>query len=136
MKAMATLSYFFYFFYFCSNLISAYLKFRFKRHPHPVVDLPLSQLFYLILILIQSVSCSKDWTHSMHVCLCVCACVSQESREQELERQLLAARWSTLQGAVEEGERIIRDSLAQIDDPAHISCTSSAGQTTARWFPK
>lgn len=52
----------------------------------------------------------------------------QESREQALESQLVAARWSSLQGAVEEAEKIIQDSLAQIDDPAHISCTSSAGQ--------
>lgn len=52
----------------------------------------------------------------------------QESREQTLESELIAARWSSLQGAVEEAERIIQDSLAQIDDPAHISCTSSAGQ--------
>uniref|UniRef100_A0A8C4E1R8 Huntingtin-interacting protein 1-related protein n=1 Tax=Dicentrarchus labrax TaxID=13489 RepID=A0A8C4E1R8_DICLA len=50
----------------------------------------------------------------------------QESREQALESQLVAARWSSLQGAVEEAEKIIQDSLAQIDDPAHISCTSSA----------
>uniref|UniRef100_A0A665T512 Huntingtin-interacting protein 1-related protein n=1 Tax=Echeneis naucrates TaxID=173247 RepID=A0A665T512_ECHNA len=54
----------------------------------------------------------------------------KESREQALESQLVAARWSSLQGAVEEAERIIQDSLAQIDDPAHISCTSSAGQKT------
>ena len=53
----------------------------------------------------------------------------QESREQALESQLVAARWTSLQGAVEEAERIIQDSLAQIDNPAHISCTSSAGQT-------
>uniref|UniRef100_A0A3Q3EMI9 Huntingtin-interacting protein 1-related protein n=1 Tax=Kryptolebias marmoratus TaxID=37003 RepID=A0A3Q3EMI9_KRYMA len=52
-----------------------------------------------------------------------------ESREQALESQLEAARWSGLQGAVEEAERIVHDSLAQIDDPAHISCTSSAGRT-------
>lgn len=52
----------------------------------------------------------------------------QESREQALESQLAAARWSSLQGAVQEAEKIVRDSLAQIDDPAHISCTSSAGQ--------
>uniref|UniRef100_A0A672HV39 Huntingtin-interacting protein 1-related protein n=1 Tax=Salarias fasciatus TaxID=181472 RepID=A0A672HV39_SALFA len=47
-------------------------------------------------------------------------------REQALESQLVAARWSSLQGAVEEAEKIIQDSLAQIDDPAHISCTSSS----------
>uniref|UniRef100_A0A8C8CT19 Huntingtin-interacting protein 1-related protein n=1 Tax=Oncorhynchus tshawytscha TaxID=74940 RepID=A0A8C8CT19_ONCTS len=53
---------------------------------------------------------------------CLCACVSA------LESQLVAARWSALQGTVEEAERIVQDSLAQLDDPAHISCTSSAGQ--------
>nr|XP_043887661.1 huntingtin-interacting protein 1 isoform X1 [Solea senegalensis] len=56
----------------------------------------------------------------------------KESREQTLESQLVAARWSSLQGAVEEAEKIIRDSLAQIDDPAHISCTSSADYLASR----
>uniref|UniRef100_A0A673ZWN8 Huntingtin-interacting protein 1-related protein n=1 Tax=Salmo trutta TaxID=8032 RepID=A0A673ZWN8_SALTR len=51
-------------------------------------------------------------------CVCLCA-------PQALESQLVAARWSALQGAVEEAERIVQDSLAQLDDPAHISCTSS-----------
>ncbi|MEQ2166071.1 hypothetical protein GOODEAATRI_023920 [Goodea atripinnis] len=56
----------------------------------------------------------------------------KESREQVLESQLLAARWSSLQGAVEEAEKIIQESLAQIDDPAHISCTSSADYLASR----
>ncbi|XP_036817133.1 huntingtin-interacting protein 1 isoform X2 [Oncorhynchus mykiss] len=56
----------------------------------------------------------------------------KESREQALESQLVAARWSTLQGAVEEAERIVQDSLAQLDDPAHISCTSSADYLASR----
>ncbi|XP_017279474.1 huntingtin-interacting protein 1 isoform X1 [Kryptolebias marmoratus] len=56
----------------------------------------------------------------------------KESREQALESQLEAARWSGLQGAVEEAERIVHDSLAQIDDPAHISCTSSADYLASR----
>ncbi|XP_067363365.1 huntingtin-interacting protein 1 isoform X2 [Channa argus] len=56
----------------------------------------------------------------------------KESREQALESQLVAARWSSLQGAVEEAEKIILDSLAQIDDPAHISCTSSADYLASR----
>ncbi|XP_039986279.1 huntingtin-interacting protein 1 isoform X1 [Xiphias gladius] len=56
----------------------------------------------------------------------------KESREQVLESQLVAARWSSLQGAVEEAERIIQDSLVQIDDPAHISCTSSADYLASR----
>uniref|UniRef100_A0A8C5GQU4 Huntingtin-interacting protein 1-related protein n=1 Tax=Gouania willdenowi TaxID=441366 RepID=A0A8C5GQU4_GOUWI len=53
-------------------------------------------------------------------------------REQALESQLVAARWSSLQAAVEESERIIQDSLAQIDDPAHLSCTSSADYLASR----
>ncbi|XP_041851507.1 huntingtin-interacting protein 1 isoform X2 [Melanotaenia boesemani] len=56
----------------------------------------------------------------------------KESREQALESQLEAARWSSLQGALEEAEKIIQDSLAQIDDPAHISCTSSAEYLASR----
>ncbi|XP_063763074.1 huntingtin-interacting protein 1 isoform X2 [Eleginops maclovinus] len=56
----------------------------------------------------------------------------KESREQALESQLVAARWSSLQGAVEEAEKIIQDSLAQINDPAHISCTSSADYLASR----
>nr|XP_040045634.1 huntingtin-interacting protein 1 isoform X3 [Gasterosteus aculeatus aculeatus]XP_040045644.1 huntingtin-interacting protein 1 isoform X3 [Gasterosteus aculeatus aculeatus] len=56
----------------------------------------------------------------------------KESREQALESQLVSARWSSLQGAVEEAEKIIQDSLAQIDDPAHISCTSSADYLASR----
>lgn len=56
----------------------------------------------------------------------------KESREQALESQLVAARWASLQGAVEEAEKIIQDSLAQIDDPAHISCTSSADYLASR----
>ncbi|XP_068601371.1 huntingtin-interacting protein 1 [Brachionichthys hirsutus] len=54
------------------------------------------------------------------------------SREQALQSQLVAARWSSLQGAVEEAEEIIQDSLVQIDDPAHISCTSSADYLASR----
>lgn len=56
----------------------------------------------------------------------------KESREQALESQLVAARWSSLQGAVEEAERTVQDSLAQIEDPAHISCTSSADYLASR----
>uniref|UniRef100_A0A3B5A963 Huntingtin-interacting protein 1-related protein n=1 Tax=Stegastes partitus TaxID=144197 RepID=A0A3B5A963_9TELE len=58
----------------------------------------------------------------------------KESREQALESQLVAARWSSLQGAVEEAEKIIQDSLAQIDDPAHISCTSSLRNLHKEFF--
>ncbi|XP_048839815.1 huntingtin-interacting protein 1 isoform X2 [Brienomyrus brachyistius] len=56
----------------------------------------------------------------------------KESREQALESQLVAARWAALQGALEEATRIVQDSLAGLDDPAHISCTSSADYLMSR----
>ncbi|KAM4565876.1 huntingtin-interacting protein 1 isoform 1-T1 [Odontesthes bonariensis] len=56
----------------------------------------------------------------------------KESREQALESQLVGARWASLQGAVDEAEKIVQDSLVQIDDPAHISCTSSADYLASR----
>ncbi|KAJ8414507.1 hypothetical protein AAFF_G00037090 [Aldrovandia affinis] len=56
----------------------------------------------------------------------------KESREQALESQLVATRWVALQGALEEAERIVQDSLSQLDDPAHVSCTSSADYLVCR----
>ncbi|XP_075871077.1 huntingtin-interacting protein 1 isoform X2 [Nelusetta ayraudi] len=56
----------------------------------------------------------------------------KESREQALESQLAEARWSSLQGALEEAQKIVQESLAQIDDPAHIGCTSSADYLASR----
>lgn len=38
------------------------------------------------------------------------------------------ARWSCLHGAVEEAQKMVQAALAHIDDPGHISCTSSAGE--------
>ncbi|TNN01488.1 hypothetical protein fugu_010870 [Takifugu bimaculatus] len=56
----------------------------------------------------------------------------KESREQALESQVEEARRSCLQGALEEAQKMIQDALAQIDDPAHISCTSSADYLASR----
>uniref|UniRef100_A0A8B9HKJ7 Huntingtin interacting protein 1 n=1 Tax=Astyanax mexicanus TaxID=7994 RepID=A0A8B9HKJ7_ASTMX len=56
----------------------------------------------------------------------------QESREQALESELEALRWTTLRAAVEEGEKIVQDCLAQLEDPTHISCTSSADYLISR----
>uniref|UniRef100_H3D9K5 Huntingtin-interacting protein 1-related protein n=1 Tax=Tetraodon nigroviridis TaxID=99883 RepID=H3D9K5_TETNG len=56
----------------------------------------------------------------------------KESREQALETQMEEARWSCLYGAVEEAQKMIQDALAQIDDPVHISCTSSADYLASR----
>uniref|UniRef100_A0A672LPD2 Huntingtin-interacting protein 1-like n=1 Tax=Sinocyclocheilus grahami TaxID=75366 RepID=A0A672LPD2_SINGR len=50
----------------------------------------------------------------------------KESREQALESKLVSLRWAALRAALEEAGRIVQDSLNQLDDPAHISCTSSA----------
>ncbi|XP_064208462.1 huntingtin-interacting protein 1-like isoform X1 [Anguilla rostrata] len=56
----------------------------------------------------------------------------KESREQALESQLVSSRWAALQGALEEAERIVQDALSCLEDPAHISCTSSADYLVAR----
>ncbi|XP_011616362.2 huntingtin-interacting protein 1 isoform X1 [Takifugu rubripes] len=56
----------------------------------------------------------------------------KESREQALESQVEEARRSCLQGALEEAQKMVQDALAQIDDPAHISCTSSADYLASR----
>ncbi|XP_012691689.2 huntingtin-interacting protein 1 isoform X2 [Clupea harengus] len=56
----------------------------------------------------------------------------KESREQALEAQLEAQRWGALEGALEEAGRIIQDCLSQLDDPTHISCTSSADYLLSR----
>ncbi|MBN3309030.1 HIP1 protein, partial [Amia calva] len=55
-----------------------------------------------------------------------------KAREQALESQLASARWAALQGALEEAQRIVQDSLSRLDDPAHISCTSSADYLVSR----
>uniref|UniRef100_A0A671WX70 Huntingtin-interacting protein 1-related protein n=1 Tax=Sparus aurata TaxID=8175 RepID=A0A671WX70_SPAAU len=81
----------------------------------------------------EKVKSAQEVAERQVIQACVCVCLRlQESREQALESQLVAARWSSLQGAVEEAEKIIQDSLAQIDDPAHISCTSSADYLASR----
>ncbi|KAI1893698.1 hypothetical protein AGOR_G00126370 [Albula goreensis] len=56
----------------------------------------------------------------------------KENWEQALESQLVAACWVDLQGAVEEARRILQDSLSQLEQPAHISCTSSADYLVSR----
>lgn len=56
----------------------------------------------------------------------------KESREQALESKLVSLRCAALQAALEEAGRIVQDSLNQLDDPAHISCTSSADYLVSR----
>ncbi|XP_042595228.1 huntingtin-interacting protein 1 isoform X2 [Cyprinus carpio] len=56
----------------------------------------------------------------------------KESREQALESELVSLRWAALRAALEEGGKIVQDSLNQLEDPAHISCTSSADYLVSR----
>ncbi|XP_026779976.3 huntingtin-interacting protein 1 isoform X3 [Pangasianodon hypophthalmus] len=56
----------------------------------------------------------------------------KESREQALESEIVSVRWAALKAALEEAERVVQDSLAQLDEPAHISCTSSADYLISR----
>ncbi|KAL1260605.1 hypothetical protein QQF64_008432, partial [Cirrhinus molitorella] len=56
----------------------------------------------------------------------------KESREQALESELVSLRWASLRAALEEAGRIVQDSLNQLEDPAHISCTSSADYLVSR----
>ncbi|KAI5611133.1 huntingtin-interacting protein 1, partial [Silurus asotus] len=56
----------------------------------------------------------------------------KESREQALESEIVSVRWAALRAALEEAERVVQDSLAQLDEPAHISCTSSAEYLISR----
>ncbi|XP_050985524.1 huntingtin-interacting protein 1 isoform X2 [Labeo rohita] len=56
----------------------------------------------------------------------------KESREQALESELVTLRWAALRAALEEAGRIVQDSLNQLEDPAHISCTSSADYLVSR----
>ncbi|XP_059389321.1 huntingtin-interacting protein 1-like isoform X2 [Carassius carassius] len=56
----------------------------------------------------------------------------KESREQSLESELVSLRWVALRAALEEAGRIVQDCLNQLEDPAHISCTSSADYLVSR----
>ncbi|XP_052473034.1 huntingtin-interacting protein 1-like isoform X2 [Carassius gibelio] len=56
----------------------------------------------------------------------------KESREQSLESELVSLRWVALRAALEEAGRIVQDCLNQLEDPAHISCTSSADYLVCR----
>uniref|UniRef100_A0A8C1LZ75 Huntingtin-interacting protein 1 n=1 Tax=Cyprinus carpio TaxID=7962 RepID=A0A8C1LZ75_CYPCA len=56
----------------------------------------------------------------------------KESREQSLESELVSLRWAALRAALEEAGRIVQDCLNQLEDPAHISCTSSADYLVSR----
>ncbi|XP_042194665.1 LOW QUALITY PROTEIN: huntingtin-interacting protein 1 [Callorhinchus milii] len=56
----------------------------------------------------------------------------QEKRRQELEQQLVAEQFALLRSTLEEGERMVQDSLGRLDDPVHVGCTSSADYLITR----
>ncbi|XP_005294390.2 huntingtin-interacting protein 1 isoform X4 [Chrysemys picta bellii] len=56
----------------------------------------------------------------------------KESREQALQQRLLDEQFALLQCTVQEAEQMVQDSLNRLDDPAHISCTSSADYLLCR----
>lgn len=47
----------------------------------------------------------------------------------QLKQKLLEEQFALLQGTVAEAENIIQDAVAKLDDPLHVRCTSSPGQT-------
>uniref|UniRef100_A0A8C8VLX7 Huntingtin interacting protein 1 n=1 Tax=Pelusios castaneus TaxID=367368 RepID=A0A8C8VLX7_9SAUR len=56
----------------------------------------------------------------------------KESQVQALQRRLLDEPFALLQRTVQEAEQMVQDSLNRLDDPAHISCTSSADYLLCR----
>lgn len=52
----------------------------------------------------------------------------QESMEQTLQQCLIKEQFALLQGSAREAERMVQDALSRLEDPAHISCTGSAGE--------
>ncbi|XP_069470874.1 huntingtin-interacting protein 1 isoform X2 [Ambystoma mexicanum] len=56
----------------------------------------------------------------------------KEKREHALQCQLLEERFVLLQSAVQEAEHIVQDTLNRLDDPGHLSCTSSADNLISR----
>lgn len=53
----------------------------------------------------------------------------QASQEERLKQKLLDEQFALLQGTITEAEDIIQDAVAKLDDPLHVRCTSSPGQT-------
>ncbi|KAL4647666.1 huntingtin-interacting protein 1-like isoform X3, partial [Arapaima gigas] len=56
----------------------------------------------------------------------------KENIEQALKSHLAVMHWTVLQAALKEAEQIIQESLAQLENPANIGCTSSADYLLSR----
>lgn len=59
------------------------------------------------------------------------ALAQQESTEQELQQRLAEEQLALLQGTAHQAKLMVQDALARMEDPAHVSCTGSAGNTPA-----
>uniref|UniRef100_A0A8C5JJZ8 Huntingtin-interacting protein 1-related protein n=1 Tax=Junco hyemalis TaxID=40217 RepID=A0A8C5JJZ8_JUNHY len=59
------------------------------------------------------------------------ALAQQESTERALQQRLAEERLSLLQSTARQAECMVQDALARMEDPAHISCTGSAGDAPA-----
>lgn len=59
------------------------------------------------------------------------ALAQQENTEQALQQRLAEEQLSLVRGTVQEAKRMVQDSLARMEDPAHVSCTGSAGDAPA-----
>ncbi|CAI5795147.1 huntingtin-interacting protein 1 isoform X1 [Podarcis lilfordi] len=56
----------------------------------------------------------------------------RESNTQALQQQLLDKQFALLQCATREAEQMVQDALNRIEDPTHVSCTSSADYLLSR----
>lgn len=52
----------------------------------------------------------------------------QESAERTLQQRRAEEQFALLQGSAREAECMVQDALSRLEDPAHISCTGSAGE--------
>lgn len=69
---------------------------------------------------------SQQW-RTKASCLC-----PQESSTQALNQKFLEQQFSLLKCALGEAEQIVQSALHCLEDPTHVSCTSSAGQQARR----
>ncbi|XP_048374832.1 huntingtin-interacting protein 1 [Sphaerodactylus townsendi] len=61
-----------------------------------------------------------------------CHLREREDSAQDLQQQLLDKQFALLQCALAEAEQMVQDALNRLDDPVHISCTSSADYLLSR----
>ncbi|XP_015269049.1 PREDICTED: huntingtin-interacting protein 1 [Gekko japonicus] len=61
-----------------------------------------------------------------------CRLGEKERNAQDFQQQLLDKQFALLQCAVGEAEQMVQDALNRLDDPIHISCTSSADYLLSR----